>query len=126
VAETTNKDYRALAPGSLVYFSVDELWSLREELDVILAAKIAIEMRALESRMDQLNPSIGTKKRAEKFSKTAKSSHRPYPAVLPKYRNPTPPFETWSGRGRKPRWVGAQLALGNGIENFRIAATETK
>src|SRR5947208_10950296 len=30
--------------------------------------------------------------------------------VQPKYRNPEKPEETWSGRGRKPRWVEMALA----------------
>src|SRR4051794_12275797 len=30
--------------------------------------------------------------------------------VAPKYRNPDNPAETWTGRGRQPRWVQAALA----------------
>ena len=37
---------------------------------------------------------------------------RPYPKVLPKHRNPKNPAETWSGRGKQPRWLTAQLRSG--------------
>ena len=37
---------------------------------------------------------------------------RPYPKVFPKYRNPKKPAETWSGRGKQPRWLTAQLRSG--------------
>ena len=48
------------------------------------------------------------------------SVRRPYPPVSPKYRNPDQPSETWSGRGKQPRWLVAQLRLGKRIEDFSI------
>lgn len=32
--------------------------------------------------------------------------------VKPKYRNPAKPSETWSGRGRQPRWFAAAIKAG--------------
>ena len=32
--------------------------------------------------------------------------------VAPKYRNPADPSQTWSGRGRQPRWFKAALRKG--------------
>ncbi|WP_346016210.1 H-NS histone family protein [Bradyrhizobium sp. C-145] len=32
--------------------------------------------------------------------------------MRPKYRNPKNPAETWSGRGRLPRWLRPQLRGG--------------
>jgi DNA-binding protein H-NS len=42
--------------------------------------------------------------------------------VLPKYRNPFVPSETWSGRGRQPRWLVAAVKAGRKIEDFKISA----
>jgi DNA-binding protein H-NS len=120
VAETTNKDRRLFAANDLPSLSVDELWIFRGELDAILTAKMAAEVRELERRIDRLNGVIDTNKRAGKSSKPAVPRRRPYPAVLPKYRNLTPPFETWSGRGRRPRWLSTQLELGKRLEDFQI------
>jgi len=55
-------------------------------------------------------------------SSRAKSSRvrRPYPVVLPKFRNPEQPSETWAGRGKTPRWLTAQLKSGRRIDDFRI------
>ncbi len=42
-------------------------------------------------------------------------------AVQPKYRNPNNPEETWSGRGRKPRWLTVALtSVGAKLEDFLI------
>ncbi len=40
--------------------------------------------------------------------------------VPPKYRNPDNPAETWTGRGRKPRWVVAALEKGLTLDDLRI------
>ena len=38
----------------------------------------------------------------------------------PKYRNPLNPKETWSGRGRKPKWLSLQLGEGRELDEFLI------
>lgn len=41
--------------------------------------------------------------------------------VPPKYRNPANPDETWTGRGKPPRWMAEYLAQGKQKEDFLIA-----
>jgi len=40
--------------------------------------------------------------------------------VAPKYINPDNRAETWTGRGRKPKWLVAKLENGAKIEEFAI------
>jgi DNA-binding protein H-NS len=40
--------------------------------------------------------------------------------VAPKYRNPANPKETWTGRGKQPRWLAAETAKGRKLEEFLI------
>lgn len=40
--------------------------------------------------------------------------------VTPKYADPTDPTITWSGRGRKPKWVEAYLAEGKSLDDLKI------
>jgi DNA-binding protein H-NS len=40
--------------------------------------------------------------------------------ALARYRNPENHTETWSGRGRKPRWYEAALASGTKISDLMI------
>lgn len=40
--------------------------------------------------------------------------------ALPKYRDPENPGNTWTGRGRKPKWLVAALEAGADIETFAI------
>jgi DNA-binding protein H-NS len=97
----------------LAMMSGDELWSLYEEVRTILSTKMDEEKRRLERCLARLNG------RAEDETK----ARRPYPKVHPKYRNPERPSETWSGRGRQPRWVGAQLSSGKRVDDLLIART---
>lgn len=38
----------------------------------------------------------------------------------PKYANPSDKSQTWTGRGRKPRWVEAALKGGKTLEDLAI------
>jgi DNA-binding protein H-NS len=101
--------------------STGELWALHEEIATRLAAALTAEKSVLENRLKQLQRGNETAPAAAKSS-NAKSSteRRPYPAVVPKYRNPERPSETWAGRGKKPRWLAALLKSGKRIDDFRI------
>jgi len=51
----------------------------------------------------------------------AASGKRKLAKVEPKYRNPANPVETWSGRGKPPRWLAEYLNKGRNREEFLIA-----
>ena len=51
---------------------------------------------------------------------TGASTGRKRPPVAPKYANPANPSETWSGRGRKPRWFDAALKAGKSASDLEI------
>jgi DNA-binding protein H-NS len=91
--------------------STDELWSLHEQITRVLSSKLAEEKAQLERKLRQLGAaSFRGRKR------------RPYPPVLPKYRNPAHPSETWAGRGKQPHWLSDQLRHGKKLNDFRIRA----
>ncbi len=104
----------------------DELWLLHEELTKILSEKITAEKLELEKRLAQLNRAeqIGEAASPLAEAKIARPARRKYPKVLPKYCNPSVPTETWSGRGKQPRWLVAALRSGSKLEDFKIARSE--
>jgi len=105
--------------------SFDELWLLHEELTKVLTEKITAEKLELERRLAQLNRAspIGEAEDRSTNSRTGRP-RRKYPKVLPKYRNPSAPTETWSGRGKQPRWLVAALRSGHKLEDLLIASPE--
>ena len=108
-----------MKPYDLQLMSVDDLWALLLEISAVLARRIAVEKTRLEKQLQQLQ-SNGTS------SGTSQRQRRPYPEVLPKYRNPAEPAETWAGRGKQPRWLTAQLKSGKKLDDFRIRTPSSR
>jgi DNA-binding protein H-NS len=100
--------------SDLKSLTLDELWSLHEEIASVLARKIEAEKKILEYKLQQLHSSTGPS-----VPKTT-NGQQSYRRVHPKYRNPAKPAETWAGRGKQPRWLTAQLKLGKKLDDFRI------
>ncbi|MEM6607079.1 MAG: H-NS histone family protein [Pseudomonadota bacterium] len=44
----------------------------------------------------------------------------PGPKSVPKYDNPDDPSQTWTGRGRQPKWVKSALAAGKSLDQMTI------
>jgi DNA-binding protein H-NS len=95
---------------NLAMMTAEELWALHEKIRTLLSSKLDAEKHELDRRLAQLNGH-------------SDKQRRPYPKVLPKYQNPERPFETWSGRGKQPHWVGTQLRRGKKVDELLVSRT---
>lgn len=102
--------------------------SIRELEVLIESAKALIETKRAEAR-------VNAKAEIEKIAadagvsveellglgtgKTKKAGGVKKP-VADKYRNPKDHTQTWSGRGKRPRWLQEILDKGGKLENFLI------
>ena len=93
--------------------TTEVLWSLHESLAAKLSEKLFAEKVMLEDRLRLLRNG-----HTEQADRTP--GRRPYPRVLPKFRNPEEPTETWAGRGKQPRWLRKLLRSGKRLDDFRI------
>jgi len=98
--------------------STEELWNFYEQVTSTLARKIEAEKVKLEDRLRVIEKTMSGISRGR--------PRRPYPKVFPKYQNPKNPAEKWSGRGKRPHWVRAQLKAGKKLEHFLIARSSTE
>jgi DNA-binding protein H-NS len=101
--------------------SIEEMWQLHGEIGRLLSIRLMSEKRELEKRLAQLR----REKEMPRSDPTDKlegprRERRKYPRVVPKYRNPSEPSQTWAGRGKTPRWLTAALETGHAIEEFVI------
>ena len=96
----------------LATMSAKELWILHDQVRSILSDKIEAEIQELKGSLVRLHGRTNKPK-----------ARRPYPKVQPKYRNPERPIETWSGRGKQPRWVTSQLGAGKKPDELLISRT---
>jgi DNA-binding protein H-NS len=101
--------------------SLDELWSLHEVISAILLERMQDQKRQLEKRLSLLNPgahsfeSLNASHRDDN-----RTTRRKYPEVRPRYRNPET-SETWSGRGKQPKWLMAAMDAGRSLDDLRIS-----
>jgi len=99
---------------TLAQMSINELWDVHGQVADILAAKLTADKTEPDKRLAKLGPAPHTVR-----------ARRPYPKVLPKYRNPSNVSETWAGRGKQPRWVKKLLRSGKRIDDLRIDRAAT-
>jgi DNA-binding protein H-NS len=125
--ESNQPNDKPMKKFDLEKISLDELWALYEQITRVLSVRIIAEKEQLEKRLVQLNqgnksPALIGLKPAEK-NKSGRE-RRKYPKVFPKYRNPAQPSETWSGRGKQPRWLVSALKSGESIKDFEIPGSK--
>jgi len=73
---------------------------------------IAAEYGLTSNELNGISPS--------KRSATRRNSPKKRGPVAPKYRDPSNAENTWTGRGRKPKWVEAFLNGGGRLEQITI------
>lgn len=85
----------------------------RERRDALKAAELAARERGftLDELVGLLGGAKGRGRRAARASA---------PANAPRYRNPDNAEQTWSGRGRRPRWIHDAEAAGRSLSDLEI------
>ena len=117
-----------MAPKKIDFksWSLDELWTLHGEISGILSARIRAEKGELEKRLAAL--SRGTIVADDLGGFATGGTASPAASIPGSYRSIRNPqtSETWSGRGKRPRWLVAAVKSGRKIEEFRISEAGTK
>ncbi|MEO8672645.1 MAG: H-NS histone family protein [Tahibacter sp.] len=83
-----------------------------------VATMVKAEGLTLEELFGKVRKTRGPGRPKGKSAAKAKTkAKRPLP---PKFRNPAAPTETWSGRGKRPRWYVAAVAAGKKDKDLLI------
>ena len=102
-------------------YSVEELNELVEKAKMEVAIKEQNRVQEIRSQMEKLasdlNMSVDEVMRFDVKKKKTGSK----PASKVKFRNPNNPEQTWTGRGKRPRWLQEALDKGAHLEDFAIA-----
>jgi len=96
--------------------SLNELKTLRTKVDRAIATFEERKKKEALSELDEMARKMGYSL-AELTGVSATKSRK---AVAPKYANPADATQTWTGRGRKPKWVEAALAEGKSLDDLAI------
>lgn len=86
------------------------------------------ELKQLQKNVEKAIVSFETRRKAEAraAAEAAANQHGfslsdlAEAASAPKYRHPENPEITWSGRGRKPKWIAEALEAGKSLADFAV------
>ncbi len=90
------------------------LLQLQQRVAAAIARKKVAERAALKEKLQSMAEQAGFRI-DDLFDQAGK---RPPPAITIKYRHPTDRALSWTGRGRRPKWL---VAEGGDVERFRVA-----
>jgi DNA-binding protein H-NS len=99
--------------------SLEQLIAAKEEIDGLIDSKRNLAKNDLLAEFEEKAQRLGLNISDLLGGKAGKK--KPTSKVPPKYRNPANASETWTGRGRKPTWLVAQLDQGREINDFLIS-----
>lgn len=100
--------------------TVAELKHLTNEAEALIEAKKEQELDAAYKQVLQIasDNDVSVEELLARGVKSGKSATRK--PVAPRYRNPDNQEETWTGRGKQPRWLAAKIASGAQLDSFLI------
>ncbi|HJF27246.1 H-NS histone family protein [Acinetobacter bohemicus] len=100
--------------------SVEQLKRLQAEAEALIASKKDQEIEEAYRQVLEIAEKVGLSIEqliefgASKRKKTSRKS------VEPRYRSKSNTADTWTGRGKQPRWLVAELEKGAKLEDFLI------
>lgn len=94
--------------------SITELGSLKSTIDSAIENKRHTELLEVRRKLEEL---IDDSPFTLQEVLDAKPMRKP---VKPKYRHPDDASMTWTGRGRRPRWVDECIKAGKSLDDLVI------
>ena len=128
-----------MAPSKIDYttWSIDDLKKEQKVIEKTIKLKetnerkhVLAELKAVARRsgysleeflaLELGNPAQATAAKASLAQKNKKSFTKKRAPAKIKYRSPLNSEDTWTGRGRKPRWVSSFLEHGGTLEEISV------
>src|SRR5690606_12553548 len=104
----------------ITHLSVEELKRLQAEAESLIASKKDQEIEDAYQQILAVAEKVGVT--AEQLPAVGASDRRKSSrtSVEPRYRSKSNPDDTWTGRGKQPRWLVAELEKGAKLDDFLI------
>lgn len=98
----------------LASLSFEELANLQKKTQESMKARKKDELKIAYQKFQDIAKSLGVT--VNDIIKSSKGkTKRP-----PRYQNPEDKTQTWTGQGRKPKWLMDKLAVGKKLEDFAL------
>ncbi len=95
-------------------YSLEDLKKIKKQVDQAINTYRSRAIANARKELEEKAKSLGFSLNEIVTSAPVKSK------VAAKYANPDNPNQTWTGRGRKPRWVETLIQKGNTLKDLEI------
>lgn len=96
----------------------DELLNRRRKIDLEIADRQETEVESLKTKIHAVTDALGITV-AELFGiKGEAEPRRRKPTPKVKYRDPERPENTWTGKGKQPKWLQEKIEQGASKDQF--------
>lgn len=104
----------------LATLSIDELNELKKGIALELEARQRGERQKLVDEFRERAKALGMSPDELMGAVKAKGAKAPKVRGVPKYANPADKNQTWTGKGKRPRWVHDALNVGKSMDDLKI------
>lgn len=98
--------------------SLVELKKLQSDIETVMVSRTKEEASKARSQIMAIAQSVGMS--VDELLKGGGKATKAVNKVAAQYQNPKNAAESWTGRGRQPRWIVEALAGGAKIEDLKI------
>ncbi len=102
-------------------YSVEELKTLIARAKRAIALKERYRLQQVRNQIEQLanGLNMSIEEVMNRDSRGGKGNGKKAAEI--KFRNPADPVQTWTGRGKRPRWLQDALRQGAKLDDFAVA-----
>lgn len=101
-------------------YDLGGLKSLQAEIEKAIKGRQQDEVKKAREQILSIAQSLGLSVEELLAKNGAKSNDANGKKAQPRYQNPADNSQTWTGRGRQPKWIAGGLANGKTLDDFRI------
>jgi DNA-binding protein H-NS len=109
-----------MATVDLSNYNLSELRNLQSDIDKEIKNRQQQEVKKAREQIRAIAQDLGVSIEDLLANTSGKPDKNSGKVAAQRYRNPADDAQTWSGRGRQPKWVVEALAKGSKLEEFRI------
>lgn len=101
-------------------YNLSELKGLQHDIEKEIKGRAQQDLRKAREKILAIAQEAGISVAELLPNTTSKAKTNTKQKVRPKYQNPADNVQTWTGRGRQPKWIAEGLANGKVLDDFRI------
>lgn len=107
--------------------TIEQLNDVIADAQRLIKAKKKAQLKTARAQLEKVAADFGYTLEELLSGKSGKSVEtvedalvKPRKPVEIRYRNPANEVETWTGRGKQPRWLAAAIATGKSLQDFAV------